>query len=75
MLDPSGKVLAVLDWELSTLGDPFSDLAYNCLAYHLPQVGGCAEREAWSAGWPLMDLAGRRRGRHADRTVALVCTS
>jgi Ser/Thr protein kinase RdoA (MazF antagonist) len=25
------KVLAVLDWELSTLGDPLSDLAYNCL--------------------------------------------
>ncbi|KFM24210.1 Acyl-CoA dehydrogenase family member 11 [Auxenochlorella protothecoides] len=37
VLDSSGKVLAVLDWELSTLGDPFSDLAYNCLAYHLPQ--------------------------------------
>jgi acyl-CoA dehydrogenase len=24
-------VLAVLDWELSTLGDPLSDLAYCCL--------------------------------------------
>ena len=23
-----GKVAAVLDWELSTLGDPFADLAY-----------------------------------------------
>ncbi|CAH1232537.1 ACAD10 [Branchiostoma lanceolatum] len=30
------KVLAVLDWELSTLGDPISDLAYNCLQHHLP---------------------------------------
>lgn len=29
------KVVAVLDWELSTLGDPLSDLAYNCMGYHL----------------------------------------
>jgi len=30
------KVIAVLDWELSTLGHPLSDLAYNCMTYHLP---------------------------------------
>ena len=30
------EVIAVLDWELSTLGDPLSDLAYNCLPHHLP---------------------------------------
>jgi len=30
------RVVAVLDWELSTLGDPLADLAYSCLAYHLP---------------------------------------
>lgn len=29
------EVLAVLDWELSTLGDPISDLAYCCMPYHL----------------------------------------
>ena len=29
------EVLAVLDWELSTLGDPISDLAYCCLAHYL----------------------------------------
>jgi len=28
------KVIAVLDWELSTLGHPLSDLAYNCMTYH-----------------------------------------
>ena len=27
------RVVAVLDWELSTLGHPVADLAYNCLAY------------------------------------------
>ncbi|KAM9622226.1 acyl-CoA dehydrogenase family member 10 isoform 1-T1 [Trichechus inunguis] len=30
------EVLAVLDWELSTLGDPLADVAYSCLAYYLP---------------------------------------
>ncbi len=30
------RVVAVLDWELSTLGHPLSDLAFNCMTYHLP---------------------------------------
>jgi len=29
-------VIAVLDWELSTLGHPMSDLAYCCLPYYQP---------------------------------------
>jgi aminoglycoside phosphotransferase (APT) family kinase protein len=28
------RVIAVLDWELSTLGHPMADLAYNCIAWH-----------------------------------------
>ena len=28
--------MAVLDWELSTLGDPLSDAAYSCLAHYIP---------------------------------------
>ena len=28
------RVLAVLDWELSTLGAPMADLSYLCLAYY-----------------------------------------
>ncbi len=27
------RVLAILDWELSTLGHPLADLSYSCLAY------------------------------------------
>jgi aminoglycoside phosphotransferase (APT) family kinase protein len=30
------RVIAVLDWELSTLGHPLSDLAYHLLMYRLP---------------------------------------
>ena len=30
------RVLAVLDWELSTLGHPLADFAYRCTAWHIP---------------------------------------
>jgi aminoglycoside phosphotransferase (APT) family kinase protein len=30
------KMLAVLDWELSTLGDPLADFAYHCMSWHIP---------------------------------------
>ena len=30
------RILAVVDWELSTLGAPLSDLAYSGLPYHVP---------------------------------------
>jgi aminoglycoside phosphotransferase (APT) family kinase protein len=33
------RVVAVLDWELATLGHPIADLAYNCLAYYGMQPG------------------------------------
>eukprot|EP01041_Mallomonas_annulata_P001332 gene1332-2573_t len=36
--DPS-RILAVLDWELSSIGDVFTDLAHACMPYHLPPVG------------------------------------
>jgi aminoglycoside phosphotransferase (APT) family kinase protein len=31
------RIVAIVDWELSTLGHPLADLAYNCLTYYLPQ--------------------------------------
>ena len=35
MLHPrEPRVIALLDWELSTLGHPLADLAYNCVLYH-----------------------------------------
>jgi len=30
------RILAVLDWELSTLGDPLADFAYHCMSWHIP---------------------------------------
>jgi aminoglycoside phosphotransferase (APT) family kinase protein len=32
----SPKVLAVLDWELSTLGDPLADFSYHLMQWHMP---------------------------------------
>ncbi len=38
------RLLAVLDWELSTIGDPIADFAYHCMAWHLaPPLRGLGD--------------------------------
>jgi aminoglycoside phosphotransferase (APT) family kinase protein len=44
------RVMAVLDWELSTLGHPLADFAYHAMMYHMPPdivagLGGANLRE------------------------------
>ncbi|TYR30214.1 phosphotransferase family protein [Mesorhizobium microcysteis] len=34
------EVVAVLDWELSTLGHPFADISYQCMQWRLPHDSG-----------------------------------
>jgi aminoglycoside phosphotransferase (APT) family kinase protein len=36
------QVLAVLDWELSTLGDPLADFTYLAMQWHMPAEAGGA---------------------------------
>ncbi|OGB22844.1 MAG: aminoglycoside phosphotransferase [Burkholderiales bacterium RIFCSPLOWO2_02_FULL_57_36] len=31
------RILAVLDWELSTLGHPLADFSYHCMSWHIPE--------------------------------------
>jgi aminoglycoside phosphotransferase (APT) family kinase protein len=31
------RILAVLDWELSTLGHPLADFAYHCMTWRMPE--------------------------------------
>lgn len=35
----SAAIVGVLDWELSTLGHPMADLAYQCMQWRLPNQG------------------------------------
>ncbi len=44
------RIVAVLDWELSTLGHPLADLAYNCMMYHFGEGFGA------SGGYAGLDL-------------------
>lgn len=43
--DGGAQVLAVLDWELSTLGDPLADFTYLAMNWVMPQADGGAGLE------------------------------
>lgn len=69
------RVIGVLDWELSTLGHPLADLAYNCIAWHtMPnEYGGLRGLDHLELGIPAQEaylqeyyrFAGRRTGAEA----------
>jgi aminoglycoside phosphotransferase (APT) family kinase protein len=48
------RVVGVLDWELSTLGDPMSDLAFSCLAWRSApaEYGGLRGLDLGAMGIP-----------------------
>ncbi|KAA0998289.1 phosphotransferase [Paraburkholderia panacisoli] len=49
------RVRAVLDWELSTLGNPLADLAYFCMCLRLPSTGditGLRDQDRSTLGIP-----------------------
>jgi aminoglycoside phosphotransferase (APT) family kinase protein len=48
------RIMAVLDWEMSTLGHPLADLAANCIAWRLPPgiLPGLAGRDLAALGIP-----------------------
>jgi aminoglycoside phosphotransferase (APT) family kinase protein len=47
----AAKIAAVLDWELSTLGDPLADFSYHLMQWHMPHA------EAGTGSLVGLDLA------------------
>jgi aminoglycoside phosphotransferase (APT) family kinase protein len=48
------RILAILDWELSTLGHPLADFSYHCMSWHIPpaQFRGIAGLDLARLGIP-----------------------
>jgi len=53
------KVIAVLDWELSTIGHPLADFTYHLMAWQMPELGigsvGLLGKDLASLGIPEED--------------------
>ena len=53
------KVIAVLDWELSTIGHPLADFTYHLMAWQMPEIGigsvGLADKPLAELGIPSAD--------------------
>jgi aminoglycoside phosphotransferase (APT) family kinase protein len=56
------RVVAVLDWELATIGHPIADLAYGCMDYYLPRGSG--------RGFADIDFAALEIPTERDRVAA-----
>jgi len=62
-------IRAVLDWELSTLGDPLADFTYHLMTWHMPQSGSAAGT-ASLAGHDLAALGIPAMAAYVDLYVA-----
>ncbi len=74
LVDESGHITAVLDWEMSTLGDPLSDIAlmlvYQKLALDAGPDGASHVTDApLAAGYPSMDEIAERYATQSGRDV------
>jgi aminoglycoside phosphotransferase (APT) family kinase protein len=63
------KVIAVLDWELSTLGDPLADFSYHLMTWHMPHSESAAGT-ATLAGHDLSALGIPSMNDYVDAYVA-----
>jgi aminoglycoside phosphotransferase (APT) family kinase protein len=56
------RVVAVLDWELSTIGDPIADFTYQLMQWHMPHdvqgggIGTLAGHDEDAPGLPSMEV-------------------
>ena len=65
------RILAVLDWELSTLGHPAADFSYHCLSWHIPpgKFRGIAGLDLPALGIPGQDEYIAAYSRRTGRTI------
>ena len=65
------RVIGVLDWELSTLGDPVSDFAYHCMSWHIPHAlwRGIAGHDLHALGIPEEATYRRWYAQHSAHPV------
>ena len=61
------KVLALLDWELATLGHPLSDLAYTCMNYRVEMPSGYLGAVAGKDGIPTEEELVAEYCQHSGR--------
>jgi len=66
------RVVAVLDWELSTLGHPLADFAYHCMSWHIPATlwRGIAGLDLAALGLPSEQAYVRQYTQATGRAVA-----
>ena len=65
------RILAVLDWELSTLGHPAADFSYHCMSWHIPpgRFRGIAGLDLASLGIPSMEEYVARYCERTGKTI------
>jgi aminoglycoside phosphotransferase (APT) family kinase protein len=72
--DPPGRVVAVFDWELATIGDPLADLGYLTVTWIAPEDDGDTMFSALSAvtrqpGFPTRDELVARYEQRSGRSM------
>jgi aminoglycoside phosphotransferase (APT) family kinase protein len=72
LIGPDGRVAAVVDWEISTLGDPLADLAYVLNQWPDPGEAPPPRREpaTFAPGFPARAQLARRYAARTGRDLA-----
>ncbi len=70
------RVIAVLDWELSTIGHPLADFTYHLMSWQMPEIGlgsaGLRDKDLAALGIPSEDEYTRLYCERTGRTGGIV---
>lgn len=71
LVDSTDRLVAVIDWEMATLGDPLTDLALMVIHHRLAGQPGLAVDDAAAApGFPAESEIVERYARHSHRDMS-----